>query len=59
MLIGFRDMIGDMEVSHHLSDIEFKGFMKLYRDYTKENYSFLMNDRILQSNNRLRFMNFL
>ena len=26
--------------SNHLSDIEFQGFMKLYKDYTKEKLSF-------------------
>ena len=25
--------------SNNLSDIDFKGFMKLYKDYTKEPYS--------------------
>ena len=25
---------------NHLSDIEFKDFMKLYKDYTKEPFSF-------------------
>ena len=29
--------------SNHLSDIDFKDFMKLYKDYTKEPYSFLVN----------------
>ena len=27
--------------SNHLSDIEFKDFMKLYKDYNKDPYSFL------------------
>ena len=37
----------------HLSDIEFKDFMKIYKDYTKEPYKFvndifiLVNDRTL------------
>ena len=30
--------------SNHLSDIDFKDFMKLYKDYTKEPYSFLVKD---------------
>ena len=29
---------------NHLSDIDFKGFMKIYKKYTKEPYSFLVND---------------
>ena len=30
--------------SNHSSDIDFKDFMKLYKDYTKEPYSFYVND---------------
>ena len=30
--------------SNHLSDIDLKDFMKLYKDYTKETYSFLVNN---------------
>ena len=30
--------------SNHSSDIDFKDFMKLYKKYTKEPYSFLVND---------------
>ena len=37
--------------SNHSSDIDFKDFMKLYLDYTKEPYSFLVNDTILSSDN--------
>ena len=33
---------------------EFKDFMKLYKDYTKEQYSFL-NDTTLPSGNTLRY----
>ena len=42
-------------VSNHSSDIDFKDFMNLYQDYTKELYSFLVNDTILSSDNSLRF----
>ena len=42
--------------SHYSSDIEFKDFMKLYKDYTKELYSFLVNDTTSPSDNALRFM---
>ena len=31
-------------LSNHLSDIDFKDFMKLYKDYTREPYSSLVND---------------
>ena len=42
-------------VSNHLSDINFKDFIKLYKDYTEELYLFLVNDTILSSDNVLRF----
>ena len=35
--------------SNHFSDIDFKDFMKLYKEYTKEPYSFLLNDWTLSS----------
>ena len=41
--------------SNHLSEIDFKDFMKHYKDYTKETYSFLVNDTTLTSDNSLRF----
>ena len=41
--------------SNYLSDIEFRDFIKLYKDYTKEPYSFLVNDTTLSSDNSLRF----
>ena len=40
--------------SNHLSDIEFKDFMKLYKDCTKEPFSFLVNNTNLPSDNPLR-----
>ena len=43
--------------SSHLSDIDFKDFMKLYKEYTKEPYSFLVSDTTLSSENPLRFRN--
>ena len=41
--------------SNHSSDIDFKDFMKLYKEYNKEPYSFLVNDTTLSSDNPLRF----
>ena len=41
--------------SNHLSDIDSKDFMKLYKDYTKEPYSFLIKDTTISSDNPLRF----
>ena len=42
-------------VSNHSSDIGFKDFMRLYKYYTKEPFSFLVSDTTLPSNNPLRF----
>ena len=42
-------------VSNYLSDTEFKDFMKLYKGFTKESFSFLVNDTILPSDNPLKF----
>ena len=39
---------------NHSSYIDFKDFMKLYKDYTKEPFLFLMNDITLLSGNPLR-----
>ena len=41
--------------SNHSSEIDFKDFMKFHKDYTKESYSFLVNDTTLSSDNPLRF----
>ena len=41
--------------SNHSSDIDLKDFMKLYKDYTKEPFSFLVDNTALSSNNPLRF----
>ena len=41
--------------SNHSSYIDFKDFMKVYKDYTKKPYSFLVIDRTLKSNIPLRF----
>ena len=41
--------------SNHSFDIYFKDFMRLYKDYTKEPYSFVVNDTTLPLNNPLQF----
>ena len=41
--------------SYHSSDPNFKDLIKLYKDYTKEPFLFLVNDTTLSSNNLLRF----
>ena len=37
--------------SNHSSDMEFKDFMKLYKDYSKELFLFVVNDTNLPSDN--------
>ena len=41
--------------SNNSSDIDFNDFMKVYKDYTKEPYSFLVDDTTLSFDNPLRF----
>ena len=41
--------------SNHSSDIDLKDFMKLYKDYTKEPFSLLVDNTALSSDNPLRF----
>ena len=40
---------------NHSSDIDFKDFMKIYKKCTAEQYSFLVNDTTLPSDDPLRF----
>ena len=40
---------------NHSSDIDFKDFMKIFKKYTPEPYSFLVNDTTLPSDDPLRF----
>ena len=40
---------------NHSSDIDFKDFMKIFKKYTAEPYSFLVNDTTLPSDHHLRF----
>ena len=40
---------------NHSSDIDFKGFMNIYKKSIKEPYSFLVNDTTLPSDDPLRF----
>ena len=41
--------------SNHSSYIDFKDFIKLYKNYSKEQYLFLVNDTTLSLDNLLRF----
>ena len=40
---------------NHSADIDYKDFMKIYRECTKEPYNFLTIDTTLSANNLLRF----
>ena len=40
---------------NHSADIDFKDFMKIYKESTREPYSFLTIDTTLPSSNLLRF----
>ena len=40
---------------NHSADIDYKGFIKIYRECTKEKYNFLIIDATLPSTNPLRF----
>ena len=39
----------------HSSDIDFKDFIEIYKNYTREPYCFLVNDTTLPLDNPLRF----
>ena len=39
----------------HSADIDYKGFMKIYRECTKESYSFMTTDTTLPTSDPLRF----
>ena len=41
--------------SDHSFGIDLRDFMKLYKDFIKEPYSFLVNDTVLSSDSPLRF----
>ena len=45
--------------SNHSSDIKFKDFMKHYKHYTKESFSFLVNNATSSSDTPLRFRGLL
>ena len=45
----------EQPASNHSFNIEFKIFMKLYKNYTKESCSFLVNNTTLSPDNPLQF----
>ena len=42
---------------NHFADIDYKNFMKIYRECTKEPFNFLTIDTRLPANDPLRFRN--
>ena len=42
---------------NHFADIDYKNFMKIYRECTKEPFNFLTIDTRLAANDPLRFRN--
>ena len=44
---------------NHSSYIDFKDFMKIYKNWAVEMYSFLANNTTLSSDNSLRFIKYL
>ena len=44
---------------NHSSDIDFKDFIRVYKNCTDKAYSFLVNDTTLSSENPLRFRKIL
>ena len=41
--------------TNHCADIDYKDFLKIYREYTRESYSFLTIDATLPASDSLKF----
>ena len=54
MNINHQKELQNIEINHS-PDIDYKNFMKIYREYTKEPYSFLTIDITLPASDPLRF----
>ena len=54
MKIANKRELQQIELNHS-SDIDFRGFIKIYKKCTAELYSFLVNDTTLPSDTSLRF----
>ena len=54
MKINNRKEIQNIAINHS-ADIDYNNFMKIYRECTKEAYSFLTIDTTLPASNPLRF----
>ena len=54
MKINNRRELQNIAINHS-SDIDYNNFKKIYKEYTKEPYNFLMKDTTLPASNPLRF----
>ena len=54
MKINSRKELQNTAVNHS-ADIDYKDFIKIYREYTKEPFNFLITDTTLPASNPLRF----
>ena len=54
MKINNRKELQNIAINHS-ADIDYKDFMKIYREYTKEPFNFLTIDTTLPASGSLRF----
>ena len=54
MKINNREELQNIAINHS-ADIDYKDFMKIYRECTREPYSFLTRDTTLPASDSLRF----
>ena len=54
MKINYRRDLQNIAINHS-ADIDYQDFMKFYREYSQEPYSFLTFDKTLPASNPLRF----
>ena len=54
MRINNREELQNIAINHS-ADIDYKDFIKIYRECTKEPYNFSTIDATLPASNRLRF----
>ena len=57
MKIHFKRELQNI-ATNHSADIDYKDFMKIYRKFTREPYSFWTIDTVLPAVDLLRFRNF-
>ena len=54
MKINNKEELQNIAINHS-ADIDYKDFVRIYRECTKESYSFLTTDTTLPASNPLRF----